>query len=63
VAPSDPRAVPSLRVTASAQWRWLYVQGGVLDPLDSGLSTAFLGLGMRWRDQDLLRALLWIRGA
>jgi hypothetical protein len=61
--PSDPRAVPSLRVTASAQWRWLYVQAGVLDALDSGLSTAFLGLGMRWRDQDLLRALLWIRGA
>jgi hypothetical protein len=61
--PTDPRAVPKLRVGASAQWRWLYVQGGVLDVLDRASASAYLGLGMRWRDEDLLAALWWIRRA
>ena len=61
--PSDPRAIPSLRAGASAQWRWLYVQGDVLDLLDRQQRSAFLGLGMRWRDDDLLRAARWILGA
>jgi hypothetical protein len=61
--PSDPAATPSLRVGASAQWRWLYVQGGALDVLDRARASAYLGVGMRWRDEDLLQALWWIRRA
>jgi phospholipid/cholesterol/gamma-HCH transport system substrate-binding protein len=60
--PSDPRAIPSLRAGVSAQWRWLYVQGGVLDMLDREQRSAYLGLGMRWRDEDLLRAARWVLG-
>ncbi len=61
--PSDARAIPSLRVGASAQWGWLYVQGGLLEVLDPARRSGYLGLGMRWRDEDLLQALWWIRRA
>jgi phospholipid/cholesterol/gamma-HCH transport system substrate-binding protein len=60
--PSDPRAIPSLRAGASAQWRWIYVQGGVLDLLDRQQRSAYLGLGMRWRDEDHLRAARGVLG-
>jgi hypothetical protein len=59
--PSDPSAVPSVRVGASAQWHWLYVQGGILNVLDRAQTSGYLGLGMRWRDEDLLQAIWWLR--
>jgi hypothetical protein len=59
--PSDPAAVPALRIGASAQWRWLYVQGGLLDVLDRARRSGYLGVGMRWRDEDLLQAVWWLR--
>jgi hypothetical protein len=58
---SDPVAIPILRLGVSAQWRWLYVQGGLLDVLDPAQRSGYLGLGMRWRDEDLLQALWWLR--
>jgi hypothetical protein len=61
--PGDATAVPNLRVGASAQWRWLYVQAGVLNVLDRAQLSGYLGVGMRWRDEDLLQALWWLRRA
>jgi len=52
---------PSLRVGASLQWRWLYVQAGVQALADRELRAAYLGMGMRWSDPDLLRSLGWLR--
>jgi hypothetical protein len=59
--PSDATAAPHLRVGGSAQWRFLYVQGGTLDVIEGGRNNVYVGLGMRWSDPDLLATLFWIR--
>ena len=51
---------PSLRAGASLQWRWIYVQAGVQGLGDRELRAAYLGMGMRWSDPDLLRSLGWL---
>jgi hypothetical protein len=51
---------PSLRAGASLQWRWIYVQAGVQALADRELRAAYLGIGMRWSDPDLLRSLGWL---
>ena len=58
---SDPRASPRVRVGGSAQWRFFYVQAGVLDVLDDPRASTYAGVGMRWRDPDLLSAISWLR--
>lgn len=51
---------PSLRAGASLQWRWIYVQAGVQALADRQLRAAYLGIGMRWSDPDLLGSLGWL---
>jgi hypothetical protein len=51
---------PSLRAGASVQWRWIYVQAGVQALADREQRAAYLGIGMRWSDPDLLRSLGWL---
>ena len=51
---------PSVRVGASLQWRWIYGQAGVQALADRELRAAYVGLGMRWSDPDLLRSLGWL---
>jgi hypothetical protein len=58
---SDPREVPRVRIGGSAQWRFLYVQTGTLDALEGPLVNAYVGIGLRWRDPDLLPTLRWFR--
>ena len=53
---------PSLRAGASLQWRWIYVQAGVQALADRELRAAYVGMGMRWSDPDLLRSLGWLAG-
>ena len=58
---SDLRASPRVRLGGSAQWRSFYVQAGVLDALDDPRASAYVGVGLRWRDPDLLAAVWWLR--
>jgi hypothetical protein len=58
---SEPREVPRVRVGGSAQWRFLYVQAGVLDAFEDPAASAFVGFGLRWRDPDLLPTMRWLR--
>ena len=51
---------PSLRAGASLQWRWIYIQAGVQALADRELRAAYLGMGLRWSDPDLLRSLGWL---
>ena len=51
---------PSLRAGASLQWRWIYIQAGVQALADRELRAAYVGMGMRWSDPDLLRSLGWL---
>jgi hypothetical protein len=59
--PADARAIPTLRLGASAQWWHLYVQAGLLDALDRPRASAYAGLGLRWRDTDLPGVFWWLR--
>lgn len=59
--PLDVRAAPHLRVGGSAQWRFLYVQAGTLDVVDGARDHAYVGVGLRWRDPDLLATLFWVK--
>jgi hypothetical protein len=58
---SDLRESPRVRLGGSAQWRFLYVQAGVLDVRDDPRASTYVGVGMRWRDPDLLSAVSWLR--
>jgi hypothetical protein len=50
----------SVRIGASVQWRWFFVQAGVLDASDRRRRVAFLGGGMRWEDPDLKGLAFWL---
>lgn len=58
---SDLNASPRVRVGGSAQWRFLYVQAGLLDVFADPVANAYLGIGVRWRDPDLLGTAWWLR--
>jgi hypothetical protein len=49
----------SVRVGASLQWRWFFVQAGVQDASDRRRRVAYLGGGMRWEDPDLKGLAFW----
>jgi hypothetical protein len=59
--PSEPRTSPHVRFGGSAQWRLVYVQAGVLDLLDDPRASAYVGVGLRWRDPDILSTAAWLR--
>jgi hypothetical protein len=50
---------PRLRVGASVQWRSLYLQAGAQDVLDP-TRAAYVGVGLRWSDEDIKYALPWL---
>ena len=58
---SDLRESPRVRLGGSAQWQFVYVQAGVLDVFDDPRASAYVGVGMRWRNPDLLAAVSWLR--
>ena len=50
----DDKPNPRYRVTTSYQfWKGLYVQAGAQDLANKEFRTAFLGGGIRWKDDDL----------
>ena len=51
---------PSVRLGASLQWRWIYLQAGVQDVIEGSLRAGYAGLGMRWSDGDLRDLLPWV---
>ena len=59
--PTDAGAAARVRVGGSAQWRFLYVQAGVLDVVSGLAANAYVGGGLRWTDPDLLGTLWWLR--
>jgi len=50
---------PSIRVGASWQWQWIYLQAGAQDVINDSRA-AYAGLGMRWTDADLRELLPWV---
>ena len=59
-SPRGPDRRPRLRAGGSVQWRWLFIQAGLEDALDGQARTPFLGMGLRWRDPDLLLMAFWL---
>lgn len=60
-SPGATGTTARLRVGASAQWRFLYAQAGMLDAAGRPLASAYIGGGLRWSDPDLLGTLWWFR--
>lgn len=53
-SPSNLGEVPFIRIGCSGRWRDFYAQVGVQDLLDRALVSPYLGLGLRWSDDDLM---------
>jgi phospholipid/cholesterol/gamma-HCH transport system substrate-binding protein len=51
---------PSVRVGASVQLAWVYLQAGMQELLDGSLRAGYAGLGIRWKDADLRELLPWV---